>query len=76
MATIERLDYGSDDGSTWGGTSTDKLAYYGGNPSVQVNLSSVANGGHVSSATASSQIIDFVSTMVEYFISTGMFRSS
>ena len=27
--TIERLDYGSPDGSTWGGTSTDAIGLYG-----------------------------------------------
>lgn len=35
MATYERLDYGSDDGSQWGVASTDKLAFYGKTPVVQ-----------------------------------------
>ena len=33
--TIERLDYGSDDGSRWGGAATDKLGMYGATPVVQ-----------------------------------------
>lgn len=35
MATYERLDYGSDDGSQWGVASTDKLGFYGFTPVVQ-----------------------------------------
>ena len=32
MATYERLDYGSPDGSQWGGASTEKLGIYGATP--------------------------------------------
>lgn len=32
MATYERLDYGSPDGSQWGGASTDVLGIYGATP--------------------------------------------
>ena len=32
MATYERLDYGSPDGSQWGGASTDALGFYGATP--------------------------------------------
>lgn len=35
MATYERLDYGSDDGSQWGGAATDKIGVYGKVPVVQ-----------------------------------------
>ena len=35
MATYERIDYGSDDGSQWGGASTDKLGFYGSVPVVR-----------------------------------------
>lgn len=37
MATYERLDYGSVDGSQWGGASTDKLGMYGATPVVQAS---------------------------------------
>lgn len=32
MATYERLDYGSPDGSRWGGSGDDKIGFYGGTP--------------------------------------------
>ena len=35
MATYERLDYGSPDGSQWGGTSTEALGMYGATPVVR-----------------------------------------
>lgn len=35
MPSYERLDYGSPDGSQWGGSSTDKVAFYGTTPIVQ-----------------------------------------
>lgn len=35
MATYERIDYGSDDGSQWGGAATDKIACYGKVPVVR-----------------------------------------
>ena len=35
MATYERLDYGSTDGSQLGGAATDKIGFYGATPVVQ-----------------------------------------
>lgn len=35
MATYERVDYGSPDGSQWGTAATDKLGFYGAVPVVQ-----------------------------------------
>ena len=35
MATYERLDYGSPDGSRWGGASSDALGLYGVTPVTQ-----------------------------------------
>ena len=35
MPTYERLDYGSPDGSQWGGASTDALGHYGVTPVTQ-----------------------------------------
>lgn len=32
MATYERIDYGSPDGSQLGGASTDKIGFYGATP--------------------------------------------
>lgn len=42
MATYERLDYGSSDGSQWGGASTDKLGFYGATPVVKTAVSATA----------------------------------
>lgn len=35
MATYERVDYGSPDGSQHGGSATDKVAFFGITPVVQ-----------------------------------------
>lgn len=35
MPTYERLDYGSPDGSQWGGATSDKVAFYGTTPITQ-----------------------------------------
>lgn len=51
MATYERLDYGSSDGSQWGGSASDKLGFYGKVPVVQRPYSSAV---HLSSELASS----------------------
>ena len=40
MATYERLDYGSDDGSQWG-AATDKLGMYGVTPVVRAAATAV-----------------------------------
>ena len=53
MPTYERLDYGSPDGSHWGGASTDCLGFYGVTPVVRQTVS----GGNVSSATHASTAI-------------------
>ena len=37
MPTYERLDYGSPDGSQWGGASTDALGLYGVTPVIQAS---------------------------------------
>lgn len=42
MATYERLDYGSSDGSQWGGASTDKLGFYGSTPVVKTAVTATA----------------------------------
>ena len=42
MATYERLDYGSADGSQWGGATTDKLAFYGSTPVAKTAITATA----------------------------------
>lgn len=59
MATYERIDYGSADGSQWGGSASDKLGFYGKVPVVQRPYSSAV---HATSALASSS--DFGATQL------------
>ena len=59
MATYERLDYGSDDGSQWGGAASDKLGFYGVVPVIQRAYSSAV---HATSALATSS--DFGATQL------------
>lgn len=51
MATYERLDYGSDDGSQWGAAASDKLGFYGKVPVVQRPYTS---GVHATAGVATS----------------------
>lgn len=67
MPTFERLDYGSPDGSQWGGTSSDKLAHYGSTPTT-----CIAIGPNVSSATHASTVC---STLVQAFKTIGLFQT-
>lgn len=61
MATYERVDYGSDDGSQWGGSASDKLGFYGKVPVVQRPYSSAV---HATSALSSST--DFGATQLAW----------
>ena len=49
----ERLDYGSTDGSNWGGSASDKIATYGSTPVIQRAYSSAvhATAGLATSAS-------------------------
>lgn len=52
MATYERIDYGSDDGSQWGGAATDKIGFYGKVPVVQRTfVASLHNTTAIASST-------------------------
>lgn len=52
MATYERVDYGSDDGSQWGGAATDKIGFYGKVPVVQRTfVASLHNTTAIASST-------------------------
>lgn len=61
MATYERLDYGSADGSQWGGSASDKVGFYGKVPVVQRPYSSAV---HATSAISSSS--DFGATQLAW----------
>jgi hypothetical protein len=61
MATYERLDYGSDDGSQWGGAASDKIGFYGKVPVIQRAYSSAL---HATSGISSST--DFGATQLAW----------
>ena len=52
MPSYERLDYGSPDGSQWGGASTELLGMYGVTPVVQYTLAGAASTYVISHATS------------------------
>lgn len=62
MATYERLDYGSPDGSQWGTAASDKLGMYGKVPVVQRPYSSAV---HATSALVTSAGSLFVASHLE-----------
>lgn len=68
MATYERLDYGSDDGSKWGGTSTDKLGFY----DLAVPIAQASIGLGLSTVTHASTLI---SSVVQQLKAVGLFRT-
>ena len=52
MATYERVDYGSPDGSQWGGAASDKLGFYGKVPVIQRTfVASLHNTTAIASST-------------------------
>lgn len=61
MSTYERIDYGSADGSNWGGSASDKIGVYGKVPVVQRPYSSAV---HATSAISSST--DFGATQLAW----------
>jgi hypothetical protein len=76
MPTYERLDYGSPDGSHWGGASTDALGMYGVTPVTQYTLvgaasayASTSSGGGATATTFGFSTAVMFSSMV-YQVST------
>ena len=57
MATYERLDYGSPDGSQWGGASTDAIAFYGATPVTRYATALQASTYLVTSVTTSASSV-------------------
>ena len=55
MATYERLDYGSPDGSHWGGASSDNLGLYGVTPVAQYTAVGAASTYSVASTSNAAQ---------------------
>ena len=85
--TFERLDYGSADGSQWGGASTDKLAFYGTTPVTRYSTALVAstftvttaitsNAAGLASAAAMSTFVGQVSAVIAMLNRYGLTSSS
>ena len=54
MPTYERLDYGSPDGSQWGGSSSDAIGWFGTTPVAQIAVGeNVSTATHASTAVSS-----------------------
>ena len=67
MPTYERLDYGSPDGSQWGGASTDAVGLYGVTPVTQYTAVPAASTWTVTSVAQTSfgfNTADAFTTMV------------
>ena len=78
MATYERLDYGSPDGSQWGGSSTEKIGFYGTTPVVQrsgaaqaTSLVGTASSTDIDTLTKAA-IIEIMNTLA----ATGLWKGS
>lgn len=62
-ATYERLDYGSPDGSHWGGASTDSLGMYGYTPVAQFGSTLVASAFPVQATAYQGSSLGLISSI-------------
>jgi hypothetical protein len=70
MATYERLDYGSSDGSQWGGSSSEPIGFYGATPSAQIGISTT-----ISTISSSTEAIAAISSVMQALRTIGLFRA-
>jgi hypothetical protein len=66
MATYERLDYGSDDGSQWGTASTDKLGVYGATPVAKTVVGNITSVTEITSAAGAAVVSTLVQQLKTY----------
>ena len=87
MATYERLDYGSPDGSQWGGASTDALGFYGATPVTRyataltastflVTTAITSNAAGLTSAANMSTFVGQVSSIIRMLERYGLTSST
>lgn len=78
MATYERLDNGSPDGSQWGGAATDKVGFYGAVPVVQRPYSSAvhATSGYASSASFGATQLAIVTEIANTLVGLGIWATA
>jgi len=76
--SYERLDYGSTDGSQWGGSSADKLGFYGKTPVIQRAYSSAvhATAGITTSADFGATQLAAVREIQETLIGLGIWATA
>lgn len=76
MATYERLDYGSSDGSLHGGAITDKIGFYGETPIVQRSGAAQATSavGTASSADVTTELKAAVIEIMNTLDSLGLWK--
>ena len=66
MPTYEILDYGSDDGSQWGGTSTARIAVYGSTPVVKTVVGNITSATEITSAAGALVVSTLVQQLKTY----------
>lgn len=66
MPTYERLDYGSPDGSQWGGASTDKIAVYGSDPVAKTVVGNITSVTEITSAAGAAVLSTVVQQLKTY----------
>ena len=78
MATYEQLDYGSPDGSQWGGSASDKIGFYGKVPVIQRAYSSTVHlsSDLTSSADYSAAHLAAVQEIQKTFIALGIWATA
>lgn len=78
MATYERIDYGSDDGSVWGGSASDKIGFYGKVPVVQRPYTSAvhATGGIATSSSFGATQLAAVQEIQKTLIALGVWATA
>lgn len=78
MPTYERVDYGSPDGSNWGGSSTDKIAFYGTTPIVQRSGAAQATSlvGTASSTAVATDVKAAIIEIMNTLQAVGLWKGS
>lgn len=78
MPTYERVDYGSPDGSQWGGSSTDKIAFYGTTPIVQRSGAAQATSlvGTASSTAVATDVKAAIIEIMNTLQAVGLWKGS
>lgn len=78
MPTYERLDYGSPDGSQWGGNASDKVAFYGTTPVSQRAAAAQATStvGTASSTAVDTNLKATVIEIMNTLVALGVWKGS